>query len=50
MHKTAVAHRRQQEWKREIEAQNAGTQIAGGHSDGVTRAERYILKCAAVLA
>jgi hypothetical protein len=50
VHKAAVANGSEQEWEREIEAENAGAQIAIGERDRMARAEGDIFIDAAILA
>src|SRR6202034_1509245 len=50
MHKPAIPDRSQQKWKSEIEAENAGTQIAGRDRDRMARTERHVFIDPATLA
>jgi len=50
VHEAAVAYRSQQEWESEIEAENAGAQVAIGDRDRVARAEGDVLIDAAIFA
>jgi len=50
VHQAAVADRSQQEWEREIEAENAGAQVAIGDGDRMAGTEGDILIDAAILA
>src|SRR5216683_4524155 len=49
MHEAAVAHGREQEWERKVEAQHACAQIAMGNGNRMTWPERHVLKDAAIL-
>ena len=50
VHEAAVADGSEQERKSEIEAENAGAQVAIGEGDGVTRTEGDVLIDAAIFA
>jgi len=43
VHEATVADRSEQEWESEIEAENAGTQIAIGERDRMARTERDVV-------
>src|SRR5260370_123404 len=50
VHQAAVADRSEHEWESEIEAENAGAQVAIGDGDRMARAEGDVVIDAAILA
>ena len=50
MHEPAIAHGREHEWKRKIEAQNRSAQTAIGEGYGMTRTKGHVIENSAILA